>query len=139
MPLPTPRPLLTKPPIIILTQFPSTLLFHMKVKTLIPILTIPILIVELTFTHLPQIILVEIIACIALFAQSFEPVLADVVVIVVVAPRVFLGGRGMAVGTAAAEGAVAGEEGRAGRDSGYEGVAGGGEEGGEGEGWGRAW
>jgi hypothetical protein len=102
-------------------------------------LTVPILVVKLALAHLTQIIFVEVVACIALFAKRFKPVLADVVVVVAVVVVPCGSGlrrSGMAVRTSSTKGTVAGEEGRADGRRGYEGVAGGFEEGHEGECWG---
>ena len=60
----------------------------MHVKTLISVLTIPVLIVELALTHLPQIVFMEVVTGIAFLTEALEPVLAHVVVILMVAGEV---------------------------------------------------
>jgi hypothetical protein len=85
---------------------------------------------------------VQVVTSVALFAERFEPVLADVIVVVagVVMTRVGrLSRRGMAVWTSSAKGTVAGEEGRTNGRCGYEGVPGSFEERREREGWSRVW
>lgn len=140
VPVATPRALLTEAPVVLLAQRQPRLLLDVQIQTLVPVLAVAILIVELTLAHLPQVVLVEIVARIALLAQRLEPVLADVVVIVavvVVARRRGLRGRWVAVGTPSSERAVAGGVGGADLGRADEGVAGGAEEGREGEGgWG---
>ena len=54
----------------------------MEIKTLVAILTVAIQIVELALTHLAQVVLMQVVTSIALFAERFEPMLADVVVVV---------------------------------------------------------
>ena len=54
----------------------------MEIKTLVAILTVAIQIVELALTHLAQVVLMQVVTSIALFAERFEPMLTDVVVVV---------------------------------------------------------
>ncbi len=80
----------------------------MHIQTLVAILAVSVLVVELAFAHLPQIILMQVVAGIALLAQALEPVLADIVVIR--AAEVAVGrlrGCGMAVWTSSAQRTVA--------------------------------
>ena len=60
----------------------------MHIQALVTILTEAILIVELTFAHLAQIVLMEVVASIAFLAEAFEPMLADIVI--VLSPKVVL-------------------------------------------------
>ena len=53
----------------------------MDVEAFIAILAVTVLVVELTFTHFPQIVLMEIIACFALLAQTFQPMFTDIIVV----------------------------------------------------------
>ncbi len=57
----------------------------MQVVTIISTDTVAAAIVVCAFSSRAYVILVQIIALVALFAETFEPVLADEVVIVVVA------------------------------------------------------
>ena len=54
----------------------------MEIKALVAILTVAIQIVELALTHLAQVVLVQVVTSVALFAERLEPVLADVIVVV---------------------------------------------------------
>lgn len=65
---------LTKPPLIIRTLHLP--LLRMRIKTLIPRRTIPILRIPPTLRHPPQIILMQKLTRVALLAQPAEPVLA---------------------------------------------------------------
>lgn len=93
--------LLAKSAVIVFAQRQLRIFLDMDVQTFITVLAIPVLVEELTFAHLPQIILVEVIARIALFAETFKPVLADIVVVVtaIVVLRGLVACR-MAIGTA---------------------------------------
>jgi len=53
-----------------------------EVKALVTILTVAIQIVELALTHLAQVVLVQVVTSVALFTERFEPVLADIIVVV---------------------------------------------------------
>lgn len=74
----------------------------MHIQTLIPILTVSVLIEELTFTHFPQIIFVEVIAGVAFLAKPLKPVLAYIVVVLTAVVMLrLLSWCGMTVGASA--------------------------------------
>ena len=113
MPLLTPRPTLTKPRLVILTQPNPRRLLHMQIQTLVPVLAEPIRVVELALAHLAHVVLVQEVAVGPFLAEGFQPVLADVGfrsgVVGPVGVGGGSGGRGrVAVGAASPEWAVAG-------------------------------
>lgn len=82
MSLRTPGPALTEAlALIVLAQRQPRLLLDMQIQTLIPVLAVPVDIVELALAHLAQVVLVQVVAGVALLAQRLQPVLADVVVV----------------------------------------------------------
>ena len=79
----------------------------MDVETFVAVLAVAVLIEELTLAHLAQVVLVEIITGVPLFAETLEPMLAYVVVILVVTAEVvvlvgLLGWCRVSIGTSAA-------------------------------------
>lgn len=75
----------TKPGFVVVALGQFLILLDVHVETFITVLTVAVLVVELTFAHLSQVVLVQIVAVISFLTQPFEPVLAY---IVVVGPRV---------------------------------------------------
>jgi hypothetical protein len=67
--------------VVVLTHGQLRPFLDVHVQALISILAVPVLIEELTFAHLPQIVLVEVVARITLLAQPLQPMLADVVIV----------------------------------------------------------
>lgn len=53
----------------------------MHVQALVTVLAIAVLVVELAFAHLPQVVLVEIVARLSLLAKALEPVFTHIVVV----------------------------------------------------------
>jgi hypothetical protein len=82
----------------------------MNIQALVSVLAIPILIVELTFAHLSQIVFVEVVTGVSFLAKALEPVLADVVVVLaaIVMLMRLLRGCGMTVGASTATRTVSG-------------------------------
>lgn len=75
------------------------------IQALITILAVPILIEELAFAHLSQVVFVEVVAGIPLLAQALQPVFADIVIVCSAVVMLCLLRRGrMSVGTSSAEG-----------------------------------
>lgn len=141
MPFTASRPLLTETFIVVLAQGQSRLLLDVQIEALIAVLAVAVLVVELALAHLAEVVLMQVVAVVTLHAQGFEPMLADVVVVltpeVVVAGGLLLRRGGVSIWTSSAEGTVSGCEGGTDGCGGDEGVAVvAAEEGGEGEGWG---
>lgn len=135
------RPLLAEAFIVVVAQGQPRLLLDMQIEALVAVLAVAVLVVELALAHLAEVVLMQVVAVVALHAQRFEPVLADVVVVltpeVVVIGGLLLRRGGVSIGASSAEGAVSGCEGGTDGRGGDEGVAVvAAEEGGEGEGWG---
>lgn len=76
------RSLLTETLVVVFTQGKFGVFLDMNIKTFVSILTIAILVEELTLAHLSKIVFVEVVACIALFAEALEPMFADIIVII---------------------------------------------------------
>jgi len=81
----------------------------MHIEAFVTILTVSVLIEELTFTHFPKVILVKIIAGVAFLAKTLEPMFTDIVVVLptVVVLRLLSGCR-MTMGASATAWAMAG-------------------------------
>ena len=117
MPLGTPRALFTKPLVVILASRQSRTLLDVQIQTLIPVLAVPVGVVELALVHLPHVVLVQEVAARAFLAERFQPVLAHVG-FCAAGVRPVLVGRGLrwrwvAIWTAPAKRTVACEIGRA--------------------------
>lgn len=114
----TPWTFLTESLVIVIAQRKLRILLDMNIKTLVAILTVAVLVVELTFAHLSEVVFVKVVTCIALFTEPLEPMFADIVVIVatVVVLRL-LGWCRVSVGATSTSGTLAGSsEVRANRD-----------------------
>lgn len=79
--LPAPRALLAEASVVVLARGQPRLLLDVDVEALVAVLAVAVLVVELALAHLPQVVLVEVVARVPLLAQAFEPVLAHVVVV----------------------------------------------------------
>ncbi len=81
----------------------------MNIEALVSVLAIPILVVELTFAHLSQVVFVEVVTGITFLAKSLEPVLADIVVVLAAIVMLrLLRGCGMTVSASTAARTVSG-------------------------------
>jgi hypothetical protein len=80
--------LFAKPLVVVFTHWQLGTFLDMDVETLVTILTVAILVVELTLAHLSKVVFVQIVASIAFLAQALEPMFAYIIVILVVAAEV---------------------------------------------------
>lgn len=79
----------------------------MDIETFVSVLAVPVLVEELAFAHLPQVVFMQIVARISLLAKAFKPMFADVVVIVAsVVVLGLLGWGWVSVWTASSAGAL---------------------------------